>query len=365
MAADAQARSALAPDDEGADPPLPGEEDDDPPLPGEELPGAGLPGESLSAGSRDNPVVIDQLALGGDATSDIAVELYAAALRGLAQAGVYVVDPGEGAPAGPCGDASCTASLASTSAAKFVVSGEVSEVERSYEVRLRLHDGDGKVLGEATRSCAVCSLPEVEDAVAAAAGELAERIDAEEEPPPPQTLAIRSEPSGAQVYVDGALAGVTPLDEPLAPGVHRVELRKDGYITSALEVRVEEEPLEALDVVLVQAKRELPMAALGWSAVGAGVVSLAAGVTLLVLDERPYKGQCAGEDVDALGRCRFLYDTLGGGIAGVVAGVLLAGGGATLLVLDRKRRERSTGDDRQARLRLRFKGSGLALSGRF
>ncbi|MEZ4383539.1 MAG: PEGA domain-containing protein [Nannocystaceae bacterium] len=363
--ADAQARRASAPDpaglddaSDGADPPLPGEASD-PALPGEEL-----PGESLAAGSRENPVVIDPLALGDGVSSDIAVELYAAALRGLSQAGVYVVDPGEGAPTGPCADASCRAALASTSAAKFVLSGDVAENDRTYELTIRLHDAAGAELGEATRSCAVCSLPEVEDAVASAAAELAERILAEEEEQPqPQPVAIRSEPSGAQVYIDGALAGVTPFDEPLAPGVHRVELRKDGYLASALEVTVEDAPPRPLDVVLVRAKRELPLAALGWSAVGAGAVSLVAGVTLLVLDERPYKGQCEGADVDALGRCRYLYDTRGGGIAGVVAGVLLAGGGAALLVASRKSGGKAT--EQQARLRLHFKGSGLALAGRF
>jgi hypothetical protein len=42
------------------------------------------------------------------------------------------------------------------------------------------------------------------------------------------TLAINTNPAGAQVFVDGTPRGVTPLSLPLNPGSHSLELRGDG-----------------------------------------------------------------------------------------------------------------------------------------
>jgi PKD repeat protein len=53
------------------------------------------------------------------------------------------------------------------------------------------------------------------------------------------TLVVQSEPAGANVYVDGRLAGLTPLQlERLTPGDHRVRLVKDGYVENARIVSV-------------------------------------------------------------------------------------------------------------------------------
>lgn len=47
---------------------------------------------------------------------------------------------------------------------------------------------------------------------------------------PLQPLGVVSEPPGAEVYVDGAPAGTTPLELALPPAAdHSVYLKKDGY----------------------------------------------------------------------------------------------------------------------------------------
>ena len=52
-------------------------------------------------------------------------------------------------------------------------------------------------------------------------------------------LRVESEPAGATVYVDGHLAGQTPLSvATLAPGVHRVRLVRPGYLENARLVTV-------------------------------------------------------------------------------------------------------------------------------
>jgi len=53
------------------------------------------------------------------------------------------------------------------------------------------------------------------------------------------SLFIESEPAGASVYIDGRLAGETPLTvETLRPGVHRVRLVRLGYLENSRLVTV-------------------------------------------------------------------------------------------------------------------------------
>jgi hypothetical protein len=55
-------------------------------------------------------------------------------------------------------------------------------------------------------------------------------------------LLIDGEPQSAEVYVDerffGTVAGLQKKGLSLAPGLHRIEVRKDGYFSSFLEVKV-------------------------------------------------------------------------------------------------------------------------------
>ena len=51
------------------------------------------------------------------------------------------------------------------------------------------------------------------------------------------SLLLRTEPAGANVYIDGKLAGVSPLrSEELTPGIHRVQVSKEAYETQEKEV---------------------------------------------------------------------------------------------------------------------------------
>ena len=69
------------------------------------------------------------------------------------------------------------------------------------------------------------------------------RVVGEGPPPPPPapqnaTLDVRSDPSGAQVYLDGDYLGRTPLIVSVSPGRHQVEVRKAGYAPYRASVRV-------------------------------------------------------------------------------------------------------------------------------
>lgn len=326
--------------------------------------GADAAGSAPDSGAADGvgSAVLDELALAGDASRDIEGVIRKAVLRGLRKQGARLLELPVGAGAGPCTDASCAASRARAAGAEFLVTGRVQVSQRSYEVTLELHDGkDGRILATRSASCPICSVPEVD----AAAAEVGAALVAEFRRSDAQAVTITSEPEGALVYVDGALVGPAPVDHALAPGEHRVEVKREGYHDAARTITVGPDTrAEDLAFTLVprRSAATVPMA-LGWTAVGLGAAALVTGVALLVVDERPFRGLCEGEYVDASGRCRFQYDTLAGGVAGVVVGAALLGGGAALLVIDRKRR--GAGPRAGARVRVGVEPRGLVLTGRF
>ena len=58
-------------------------------------------------------------------------------------------------------------------------------------------------------------------------------------PPTSGSLAVDSRPAGAQVFVDGALAGTTPLSLPqINAGDHAIRLERDGYRRWSSSVRI-------------------------------------------------------------------------------------------------------------------------------
>src|SRR5262245_25230539 len=65
------------------------------------------------------------------------------------------------------------------------------------------------------------------------------------------SLDVVSEPAGANVYVDGKLAGQTPLQvSALEPGDHRVRVSKDGYLENARIVTVNAADTKVVNVKL-------------------------------------------------------------------------------------------------------------------
>lgn len=313
---------------------------------------------SESTGSK---AVVDALVLAGDASADVEEVVHRAVLRGLRGAGVTVLERPADAGPEPCTNAPCAAALATAGGVQFVVGGQILVAQRDYEVTLELHDGrDGRVLATRKASCPICSVPEVEAATAKAAAEIAAELAARAETP----LSVTSCPSGAQVFVDGAQVGTTPFTQTLEPGTHRVEVKAEGHVTQSREVTIEAGVAPApIAVALAPRSAGSALAPLGWAAVGLGGVTFITGIALAAIDENPFRAHCTGDNIDAAGRCRFQYNTLGGGVAGLVLGAGLVGAGAALLVIDRKRR----GSEPKPTARLRFgvHPRGVTLSGSF
>lgn len=71
------------------------------------------------------------------------------------------------------------------------------------------------------------------------------------------SFTVRVLPAGAEVAVDGAVLGASPLSAPvfLAPGAHSVTARKDGYRRERVMVQAEAGRSEALTIRLVAVTR--------------------------------------------------------------------------------------------------------------
>ncbi|MCB9702292.1 MAG: PEGA domain-containing protein [Myxococcales bacterium] len=321
----------------------------------------------LEPGTAPGSATLDKLVLAGDASADVEEVIHRAVLRALSDRGVRVTEPPESAP-GPCTDDTCASVLAREAGVDYVIGGQILMAERNYELTLELHEGGtGRLVATRQASCPICSMPEVEEAAAGVAAELVAELKPLAPPTPPPKLTITSEPSGAMVFVDGAIVGTTPFDQELDAGEHRVEIKKEGYVDQATTVTIDpESPPAPLSIALVASsgRTSSVLSPVGWALIGAGGTALVSGVALLALDGRPYRNACDGADVDAMGRCRYQYNTLGVGIAGLAAGVALAGTGVALVVVDRRR---SGGGKKSATASLRLSPNpqGLTLSGRF
>jgi hypothetical protein len=76
--------------------------------------------------------------------------------------------------------------------------------------------------------------------------------------PGPAQLAIETEPTGAEVSVDGVAMGTTPLDQqiPLTPGEHQIAARRKGYLGVAQSVVAEQGQSMSLRLALAAAPRD-------------------------------------------------------------------------------------------------------------
>lgn len=58
--------------------------------------------------------------------------------------------------------------------------------------------------------------------------------------PAPPTIGIATIPEGAKFYVDGKLAGTTPIKVKTSPGPHEIRVTLDGYVTRSSKLNVPE-----------------------------------------------------------------------------------------------------------------------------
>jgi hypothetical protein len=275
---------------------------------------------------------------------------------GLRRGNFTVIDAaanGGPIPSGECDEACVRSTVAGTDATHLVRASVVVD-GRDYNVRVELFLGEtGELVATSNDICEICGHEELADMVGGLAATLRRKLSAAVDPPP--LLRVVAEPAGSLVTVDGEVVGVTPVEVTVAPGEHDIVVKKAGYVShrarlafldgvvetirTDLEVApviVEEIPVEEAPKRRGgEASRARPLA---WASLGVGAAATAGGVALLILDERPIRSDCTGENVDATGNCRWRYNTLGGGVVLTIVGAGALALGAALLVRDRRRR---------------------------
>lgn len=63
-------------------------------------------------------------------------------------------------------------------------------------------------------------------------------------------LVIKSDPTGAQIFVDGDLKGATDTNLSLAPGIYDVDIKKDGFISWSKRLTIEKEVVTMVNLSL-------------------------------------------------------------------------------------------------------------------
>ncbi|MBC8074109.1 MAG: PEGA domain-containing protein [Deltaproteobacteria bacterium] len=261
------------------------------------------------------------------------------------------------AEATSCADASCWRERAARTSATHLVQAKLVVRDRDYEVSAELIDGaTGLVIGSSSHLCEICGYEELGAAVDDLAGALRRKLAASV--PALPVLVIVSTPPGALVEIDGKPVGRTPLELPLPSGRHDVRVSDDGRVPQLRRVvlvdGVREDLALALPALPERSKTPPRLLAPGATMTALGLAGIGVGTALAVIDESPIRSRCGAENLDRDGDCRYRYDSLEAGIAIAVVGGAALAAGIALLVIDRRRGQRSRVALRSGGLAIRF-----------
>ncbi len=284
-----------------------------------------------SAPPTEMRVALEPLDVEGELAAPDRVAILAALRRGLSSPGYTVIGEPE-----RCTNRRCRQAAASEYERVHRIGLRVVAGPRTYEVELRAYrPGQDTAYATASGRCEICGVAELEQLVLSKADAISRRLASGELAS--ASLAVTSVPLGADVLLDGEMVGTTPYEAAVAPGVHRVELMRNGYRPASMRVDATGGVRERVHAVLDATDTRSPRKVIGVVALGVGVAALAGGVTMLALDGREVGRRCGGDaNRDLDGDCRWVHRTLGGGIAMTIGGSVLAATGVTLLVLDRR-----------------------------
>ena len=304
----------------------------------------------------------------GDARDRLSMQVFEAlADPRLSAVSLDSAAAGDGA-APYCSDAVCWQTLAGQHDVSHFVVVVVHHTDPDYDVEARLVDGrTGAQVGSVADTCDLCGITELGDLVGDVAAKLRRELESTLVPAP--VLVVSSTPPGATVHLDGEIVGTTPLELPSIAGTHELEIRREGHVTERMrldlvdgtrrEIRARlrrvPAPAEPTDAPRDAKGRILLGTGIGAMVAGAGAIG--GGAAMLVMHEQPIESDCGGDNVDALGRCKYLHDTRGGGIALTAIGASLLVAGVALTVLGVRRRPKAA--SASARLH------GLGVVGRF
>lgn len=321
-----------------------------------------------AATQPDRVIAIPPFAIDGKLPAAARDEVQARLVEGVERAGFGVVPPAavsEAVGDTACETHGCNADLGKKTAATHVLQVWIEQDGRDYLVRMVLSNTrDGSEVATIAHTCDICGVVELGDLIADQSASLRDKLVIV-----PATIIVETKPEGALVRVDGEVVGMSPLREVVRPGEHVVQIEKRGFHPRRRELTLVEGDEERLRYELhaVEAPDAAPSQTrdltkpLGWASFGVGLGLLGGAVPLLVLNGRPVKNRCDGENIDVNGLCRYRYRTMvpGAVLAGVGGAMVITG--VVLVAMHAKRKGRSDGERKRARLLIGPTDVGVAV----
>lgn len=329
-------------------------------------------------------VAILPLVVEGDLSDADRDALTAELVDGLRRGDFEVIEPSvvveRSSDAASCSKQKCLQAIAEDMGATHVLRARVTVEDRDYDVDVELFDGSsGSSLAKTSEGCEICGIADAGNLMETAAATLRTKLDALAKGP--STLALTSNPAGAEVRLDGEIIGVTPLKRPVVPGKRVVRVSKEGYIAVEREVTFVEGVAEKVSFDLDKVPSRLPSRPWGWVSLSLGVVAIGGAVAFAAVGGRENppaltrlgSDECVGR-VDMNGNCEFVWNTewhaLGFGLAG---GALTTLGIAVLLNSrarrgdgsDKSKKKRGKKQARRPRPRMGVGVGSVTLQGRF
>jgi hypothetical protein len=228
---------------------------------------------------------------------------------------IRLITPREAAS---CSDEPCLIQLGRELGAKHVVRTKVVADGRDYVAQVDvLLVEDGALFDTIDASCRICGLAEFDDRLAARTVIARDWILTT---PLVGRLRLEGGPHEARVRVDGRWRGQLPYSGDLSVGRHQLVVSSSGYFSRTLPIETLAGVEQRLAIELEPKPIQRWHRGVGWATLGVGLGSLTAGAILI------------GADQQATGR------TIGAGVGLAVLGAAATTVGASLLVIDSRRR---------------------------
>lgn len=217
---------------------------------------------------------------------------------------------------------------------RFLLGGRLERVEQTagWALALWLYDvRRGSTVATLEDRCEQCT---GEDAVARARP-LTVRLLQEAVRTRGARVEVRSRPSGAEVRIDGELAGVTDMTFGVEPGEHVIQVvHKDTEARRKYKIRVGPGRKVVVDAELRRGAGAVSVGSINagtwkWVSLAIGLAGVGAGAALWAVDGKQTCDRAAEHF-----QCPEHYDTLAPGIGLVAAGAVVLAGAALLFFID-------------------------------
>ena len=206
------------------------------------------------------------------------------------------------------GEAPCLARALAALRVNRLIATDLSVNGKSYAIAMRLYDGQGHEITHADDACDICTVREADEALTRVANRLAaaartfpvEAVAAEHARPVER---LGASPTPQPTAIDSVGTAPSPSASPMTdtPPIRRPSRERSRF----------------------------PWRAAGFASLGAGIIGLAVGIPLLVIDGHP---TCNA--TDPAHACPRLYSTRAGGAIAVSLGTLGLVAAVPLLCLD-------------------------------